>query len=131
MKNLLLALTIVSFCLSGIVGTPVRTGLCLPEKLCDGQTTSCKIGNFIRVVVEIKNNHTASRFYAFCLTVDQLTQINLVGCKFVSTILLIKIFLASGFLNSTYNSSVTLHIGDSGGPYILSEKRYYTNQVSV
>jgi hypothetical protein len=123
-----LAIATVSCCIS-VAAAPTRTSQCLPEKLCDAQETSpCKSGQSVRIVVEITNNNTESRFYAYCVMVDQLTQVTLVGCKLLHY-QIITFLIASGFLNDTWNSTVQLHIGKSGGTYASSERRYFTDEV--
>jgi hypothetical protein len=81
--TLLLVAVATVCCCFYVAAAPVKTGQCLPEKLCDGQSTSCKTGQNIRIVAEITNQNLVSQFYAYCLMVDQLTQITLVGCKII------------------------------------------------
>lgn len=64
----------------------------------------------MRLVVELNNDHNNSRFYGFCVKVDQFSVLNLFG--------------SGSFMNASANSTVTLHIGDDE-----SDDRFYMNEV--
>lgn len=110
-KLLLLLLFTITSCLflDRIYSKAGDPAFCAANKVCTGRDRKCARGSIMRFVVELNNEIEESRFYGFCVKVDQFSVLNLFG--------------SGRYMNASANSTITLHIGDEE----ISDERYYMN----